>query len=186
MKKIVLIGPAEAGKTSLRLLFFENYSIIKILKPHAFEPTMGIQWYNYDALGTTIGVVDTSGQEIIDILGDENLFFGADIIIFMFDLAQFLSSTLIKAEYMEYLFQILLYSNKIDESFKIEILAHKIDLIPVKFIEGIIDSVKNDILSKIEGKFNQKSKISIHFTSFFAENLDRTMEILNKIVPIKK
>ncbi|MCP4762192.1 MAG: hypothetical protein GY870_10450, partial [archaeon] len=100
MKKIILIGPPSSGKTSIRMYFFEDIPSSEILKPPSLEPTMGVNWFNYELYESEIGVVDTSGQEITSIITEDEgyLFIGADAVIFMFDITQFLESKLLQSE----------------------------------------------------------------------------------------
>ncbi|MHA1563075.1 MAG: hypothetical protein ACTSPA_13235 [Promethearchaeota archaeon] len=61
-KKIVLVGPQEVGKSTLRKWIFEGDSVIKLLE-NPLEATFGVENYSYDLLMNEIGVFDLAGQE---------------------------------------------------------------------------------------------------------------------------
>ncbi|MCP4764602.1 MAG: hypothetical protein GY870_22700 [archaeon] len=184
MKKVMFIGPPESGKTSTRLFFFESAPLVKILKHQSLEPTMGIDWHNYDLHNTTIGVVDTSGQEIISILSDEALFVGTDVVIYMFDVTQFMESMIVKAEFLEYLYEIITCRNKADgyEIFDIHVLVHKMDLIEKKYIDEICEDIEKSIKEGVLSRFGNDQSINLHFTSLFPDLVVNTKALLDEIV----
>ncbi|MBD3187419.1 hypothetical protein GF325_11360 [Candidatus Bathyarchaeota archaeon] len=59
--KIIFVGPASAGKTTLRKIFFEYQSAEQLLQ-YALDPTYGIESIVLD-FGKKIGVFDLAGQE---------------------------------------------------------------------------------------------------------------------------
>lgn len=179
---MILVGPPEAGKTTIRLFFFEGVSSAKLLQHHGLEPTRGVNWFNYDRNETTIGVVDTSGQEIIEIITDYSIFEAADAVIFMFDVAQYLSSPLIRAEYLEYILEVINCRSVLHESFEILIFGHKIDLIPENMVDEVAEKIQNEIEAKIHEKFNHARSIVISFTSLFPEMLGDISALLQNIL----
>ncbi|MHA1727295.1 MAG: Rab family GTPase [Promethearchaeota archaeon] len=187
MKKIIFIGPPSAGKTSTRLYFFEDIPISEIIKPLALEPTMGINWFNYDVYDTKLGIVDTSGQEILSITSEADgyLFIGADVIIYMFDVSQYLESELLKMEFMDYLMEIIARRDVLEENYEIYVFVHKVDLInhKKKTLKEIESEIFDDIIGVLKKKFNGSDmQVKIHFTSLHPVLVDSTYELLKKIV----
>jgi GTPase SAR1 family protein len=184
MKKIIFIGPPSAGKTSVRLYFFENTPITEILKPLNVEPTMGINWFNYELYDTKLGIVDSSGQEIWSLLAEENgyLFIGADIVIFMFDVTQFNGSELLRLEFMNYLKEIIARREVLEENYEIHVFVHKIDLVERDQQDKIKTEISGHIFSVLKEKFSSDAQIKIHFTSLNPVLVDETYALLKKII----
>lgn len=184
MKKIIFVGPPSAGKTSVRLYFFENTPISEILKPLSLEPTIGVNWFNYELYNTKLGVVDTSGQEILSLIAEENgyLFIGADIVIFIFDISQFKESELLRLEFMDYLTEIITRRELLGENYEIHVFVHKIDLIEREQQDEIKTEMRYHIFSVLKEKFSSDAQIKIHFTSLNPVLVDETYEILKKII----
>ena len=182
MKKIVFIGPPDSGKTSVRKWFFENHPVIDIIKHNSLEPTMGINWYNYDINDTTLGVVDTSGQEILNVLTDNMLFMGTDAVIFMFDAHKYLESSIIKAEFTQYLLELISCKIEFQESYDIFILAHKIDLIDADLLDDVAIQIEKVFKEAVLKKFGDKQEIRIYFTSLFPEPIEETRKAVEEII----
>lgn len=182
MKKIVFIGPPDSGKTSVRKWFFENHPVIDIIKHNSLEPTMGVNWYNYDLNNTTIGAVDTSGQEILDILTDNMLLMGTDAVIFMFDTYKYLESYIIKAEFTQYLLELISSKIEFQESYDVFILAHKIDLIDEDLLDDIAIQIEQAFKEAVLKKFGDKQEITIYFTSLFPEPIEETRKAIEEII----
>nr|MDO8119473.1 hypothetical protein [Candidatus Sigynarchaeota archaeon] len=103
-KKILLLGPPAAGKTSLRKFFFEGISAEQLLLQS--EPaSIGMKYSHYEYIYMypfekegnipektpfNLAVVDTAGQELDKWLGEQQyqVFVSADVVIFMFELKQ--------------------------------------------------------------------------------------------------
>jgi len=136
-KKVVLVGPQEVGKSTLRKWIFEGDSVIKLLE-NPLEATFGIENYSYNLLKNDIGVFDLAGQEG-DRWFEENVdvFNESDLILNVLD-ARFAPKIL---------------ADKIDLALKVEtkqapnsflfFLIHKIDLIDAKQLEKIKRALKD-------------------------------------------
>ncbi len=161
-KKIVLVGPQEVGKSTLRKWIFEGDSVIKLLeKP--LEATFGVENFSYNLLMNDIGVFDLAGQEN-DRWFEENteIFNESDIIINVLD-ARFAPKIL---------------TDKIDLAVKVEkrqapkshlfFLIHKIDLIDSKQLEKIKKALKD-------------KKINLFYTSIKLSYLSSTIECFVEI-----
>ncbi len=60
-KKIIFVGPPNAGKTTLRKIFFEGENRLKLLK-FGLEPTLGQESVILN-FSENIGIFDLAGQE---------------------------------------------------------------------------------------------------------------------------
>ena len=82
--KIILIGPSNVGKTTLRKIFFEYESPIKLLQEF-LEPTKGVETEIYNLEGP-IAVHDLAGQQLEDWLSSSiEEFYETDLIVAMVD-----------------------------------------------------------------------------------------------------
>ncbi len=181
-KKIIFTGPPFAGKTSIRLFFFEKTHPIDILSPNSIEPTRGIHWINYTNTGyDELGVCDSSGQEIMQVIRDEDLFQGSDIVIFQFDVTDFEYEEL-KQDYLNYLMQLMMIREQLEEDYEIIVFCHKIDLIKREDLKEIKNKIKNIILKAITDQFGYHTNTSIFFTSIKSFHADYTHNLLSKIV----
>ena len=180
-KKIIFTGPPFAGKTSIRLFFFEKTHPIDILPPNSIEPTRGIHWINYTNSGYDLGVCDSSGQEISQIIRDKELFQGSDIVIFQFDITD-LEFEELKQDYIDYLMQLLSIREQLGEEYEIVVFCHKIDLIKREELKEVKNKIKNIILNAITDQYGYHHGISIFFTSVKSFHADSTHNLLRKIV----
>ena len=105
IKKVLFLGPAEAGKTSLRKFFFEGVPATQLLKESEL-PTVGLKYLKYDYMYSfptkekddrekiplSLSVVDSAGQNLKEWLTErkERVFPGSDIIFFIFDVSHWL------------------------------------------------------------------------------------------------
>ena len=87
-KKILLLGRAGIGKTSIKQIIFEGKDP-KDLLYNPLEPTRGITPSVYSWLDLKLGLFDSSGQELNFLLDDKNeqalAFENTDVIIYIFD-----------------------------------------------------------------------------------------------------
>ena len=85
-KKILLLGRAAAGKTSIKQVIFEGRDPNNLLK-NPLSPTRGIESYPYKWMDLELGLFDTSGQELENLLKEEslqvNVFKSVDVIIYI-------------------------------------------------------------------------------------------------------
>jgi len=82
--KVLIVGPGGVGKTTLKKVFFDQDSPIKLLS-ESLEPTYGVDTNLYD-LGGKIAVHDLAGQQLEDFLSkDVEIFGGSDLILVVLD-----------------------------------------------------------------------------------------------------
>ncbi|MFX1571059.1 MAG: hypothetical protein ACFFCV_22190 [Promethearchaeota archaeon] len=133
-KKILILGRASTGKTTIKKIVFEGSNPIELLST-PLEPTRGIFPSVHSWLDLKLGIFDSSGQELSYLLenrGDYDhilAFENTDIIIYLFDYPTWVSN-----------FQLIIEDIKIvshllkDRSNKARLILffHKIDLIEEK------------------------------------------------------
>ena len=61
-KKVIFIGPPGTGKTTIKKIFFEMVSPLKLLK-NTLDPTRGINSSIHSFFNLDLGVFDLAGQE---------------------------------------------------------------------------------------------------------------------------
>ncbi|MFX1238836.1 MAG: ADP-ribosylation factor-like protein [Promethearchaeota archaeon] len=130
-RKIIFIGPPEAGKTTLRKIFFEGENSKSLLE-QGIEPTYGKESINLN-LEDMIGIFDLSGQENYRWIktDDSSVFYNVNAIIVIID-----AKTPIH-EIVEFSKKIVEKRNELAPQSKIYLLIHKIDLVNHSRIENI-------------------------------------------------
>jgi len=159
-KKILFIGRASVGKTSIKKIIFEGENS-KDLIIHPLKPTRGITSSIYSWMDLELVLFDTSGQELPFLLEDEKkqnkAFYKADVIIYVFDYPTWASNSQeIKDEIKE--IENLISRNYIEAKFLL--FFHKIDLINKKYREKL-KLLKN----QIQEILNLPEIKKIYFTS---------------------
>ncbi len=205
VKKVVFVGPAGSGKTSLRKFFFEGIPADKILsEPEA--PTIGVKYnrFNYvysypvekegmspEKIPIELAMVDTSGQELEKILttpaGDQ-VFKGADIVLFIIDISEW-GNEMRK----EYLMDFICFTNnarlQLAPQSVFHLIGHKYDLAPGGKVglEKTKSQVKNELQDYTFKKTRKFLDFNVHLTSLqkdfrrdtFQEMLDLTTGFLS-------
>lgn len=176
-KKILLIGRASVGKTSIKKIIFEGQSS-KDLIIHPLEPTRGITSSIYSWMDLELVIFDTSGQELPFLLQDEKkqikAFDNADVIIYIFDYPSWASdSQEIKEEIKE--IENLISRNYIEAKFLL--FFHKIDLINKKFRERL-----NLLKNQIQEILNLPEIKKIYFTSIHPLLIYNTYNAFSEIL----
>ena len=174
-KKLLIIGFPAAGKTCIKRSFFDKEDPQSLLGS-APEPTRGLVHFIYSWFNTEVGVVDSSGQEFINYVSDENdeqinAFKGSDIIIYVFDVINWKEES---ANVIENLKKIIMTKDKISPDSKIYAFCHKIDLLS--------DPDRNSIL-KVKEILEKELNIKASFSSIqpeYIHTLFRSMELILK------
>ena len=167
-KKIIFVGPPNAGKTTLRKIFFEGENRIKLLK-FGLEPTHG-QESVILKICENVGIFDLAGQENWRWLetDEKSVFYNTKILIIVIDI-----TTSIK-EILEFIEKVLKIKDELTPSTYIYLLLHKKDLIT----QDRLADIKLGIIKK----FGRENQIKIAYTSimkkYFLEMLSLFMEIL--------
>jgi hypothetical protein len=185
-KKIVFLGPIEAGKTSLRKFIFEATPADKLL--NSSEPaTIGMKFNTYQYVYTypieredecgekipmVLVLVDCAGQEIERWLNEsrEMVFGGADIIFFVFDVAPYFEVD----TYKEYILELMSLTQQARTELAPEsqffILAHKFDKLQNKIKkETVSNRVKSELSNYIFDRTSQILTFDVFPTSLAKE-----------------
>jgi GTPase SAR1 family protein len=140
-KKIIFVGPSNAGKTSLRKVFFEGESSSKLLE-YAIDPTYGEESLilKLPQLNEEIGIFDLAGQENERWLEskDKKIFYGAKLILIVIDI------TFSNEEITKFTRKIIELRNNLTPTTYIFVLLHKIDLVSEKKIREVKTEIKNE------------------------------------------
>ncbi|MBD3353161.1 MAG: hypothetical protein GF364_16890 [Candidatus Lokiarchaeota archaeon] len=125
-KKIILTGPPEVGKTTLKLTFFDNINPVKLLDRTnpILEPTRGAEISHYNMFNSEVGIFDLAGQENSSWYGESaKIFSNTDILVAIFDIKTRLG------EITDFIISLLEIKKKYCSEAIFYIIIHKIDLI---------------------------------------------------------
>ena len=163
-KKILLLGRAGVGKSTLKEIIFEGKDPEDLLL-NSLEPTRGIETSNYPWVDLELSVFDTSGQELKKLLNDETeqavAFGNVEVVIYIFDYEIWHSDSQEISDEIKEVNKIL---RKINKQAKLMLILHKIDLIP-----KIIRSNVKILTYQIQNIINLPIKHSLYFTSIEQE-----------------
>jgi len=128
-KKILILGRASTGKTSIKKVIFEGKNPQEFLE-ESIEPTRGVSPSIYSWFDLTLGFFDTSGQELDVLLSDDQIlstaFENSDYIIYVFDYIIWNSQ---QQEIINEINNILRIIKTKSYNMKLILFCHKIDLI---------------------------------------------------------
>jgi SpoVK/Ycf46/Vps4 family AAA+-type ATPase len=175
-KKILILGRAGTGKTTIKKIVFEGRDPKDLLNT-PLEPTRGISPSVHSWLDLELGLFDTSGQELQDLLGEQNLkeqskaFENADVVLYLFDYQLWVNKR-------EEIFKDIQKINSIlqDSVEKAQLIFffHKIDLIEQNNRKEVVNRVRE----RIEQKFGNK----IYFTSIYPKLIYRLYNAFYEIL----
>jgi len=180
-KKIVFVGKPEVGKSSIRSCFFE-FIQPKELITNSLEPTIGIENYIYDLYDLKCNIVDTSGQELEDLLMNraEDIFIESNLVIFVVDSIKFKED--IKHHY-ELLKKIISIATMYSKNVVTALFVHKIDLIS----KNEIKQFKNAIMNEHRVfELAEEVDIPLFFTSIIEDYLDTIKIAFIKLIEIEE
>ncbi|MHA1727821.1 MAG: ADP-ribosylation factor-like protein [Promethearchaeota archaeon] len=153
-KKMVLIGPPSAGKTTIKKCFFELANPLTLLNT-SIEPTRGKEVdlfridNTYNLLNAELGVFDLAGQENSNWFGsDSNTFTKTDIIMLVFDINT--KSGII----VRFLDKIIKVRNRKCKHATLYILLHKIDLAPKSLVYKKVTLISQYLNLKFHNESN--------------------------------
>ena len=182
IRKILIMGLDQAGKTSILNIINQNYNLMDDLKP-----TIGIERHEIKILGIPIISWDLGGQERFreEYLKNTKVFEKTDTLIFVID--AFKATRYEEA--LEYYTKVLSMFEKVEIKPKIVLVLHKIDpnLLNEPETLEVIEEIKELFLAK-----SQEYTPSIFLTSIFdrksiieafSKNLQ---ELISDLKPFKK
>ena len=172
-KKVVILGPAGTGKTTLKKIFFDMVSPLELLEK-SLEPTKGVDTNMYSFFNLDFAMFDLAGQENDNWFDKEKeIFNNSNVIMCVLDINSYLKEIL---NFLKAL--ITLYNEiKINDS-EIIVLLHKIDL-----IDGLYLQHKTKAINEFLKKQNKKNfKITTHTTSIARQFFFKTYKIIANII----
>jgi len=176
-KKILLLGRAGVGKSTLKEIIFEGRDPDELLI-QSLAPTRGIESSVYSWLDLELSVFDTSGQELKSLLKDESeqllAFGGVDIVIYIFDYGIWHSDSQEISEEINEVHQIM---KKVNKEAQLVLVFHKIDLVP-----KIMRDKTKIFLHQIQYIVNLPIKHSIYFTSIDQDHIYSVHNAFSEII----
>lgn len=176
-KKIVIVGPSGVGKTSFKNVVFEGKDPYDLVS-NPISPTRGIISSIYKWIDIQLGIFDTSGQELPDLLNEEivhlSMFENAEVIIYMIDNQTWVSEHIRIIEDIKKIKEIL-EKQKINA--ELIMIFHKMDLIDSNDT-GVLQSLKDEILMQL----SIPTPIQILFTSLIPELLNTCFIAFSNII----
>lgn len=182
--KIIFLGPRNAGKTSLRKIFFEGETP-QYLLDNPLKPTQGIENTILD-LGSKIGVFDLAGQQNKQWLDTEKdiVFDKADIILTIVDVEPHIDYYKIDIEslvnnIMDFVEKIIKIQEKYEFSANIYLLIHKIDLLNLSELElnELQNSIIKEFISKNADFLSEGLNLTFGMTSIHKNHFANTLRI---------
>jgi GTPase SAR1 family protein len=176
-KKIVLVGPPNSGKTTIKKVFFQFGNPLQLLN-NPLEPSRGVKTSIFSLFNSTIGVFDLAGQENKNWFSiDKYIFKKSNTIIIVFDIKSSIESII------SFLVDII----KIKKLFglhecSIFLFLHKVDLVNPSYVTHKIKSINNFF----ETQYRLGLNFQIYRTSiaekYFFETYKILLQILNLIL----
>ena len=172
-KKMVLVGPAGVGKTSIYNSYFEMGNP-KTLLDHSLEPTRGVNSSLYSLFDSHFGVFDLAGQENdLWLSTSQDVFNHSNLIICIFDVMNSLESII------SFLIKILQIKKRLHLSdCKIITFIHKVDLVEPSYVFHKIKAIDDFFKSQ----YRRGQEIEIYKTSIAEEFFFSTYSILGEIL----
>jgi GTPase SAR1 family protein len=180
-KKILIIGPPCAGKTTIKQVFFEKMNPFKLIN-ETLSPTKGISLSVFTLWDYELGIFDLAGQENNLWFTDErDIFLNSNLIICVFDIRMYIK------EIQDFFMKFIATYKKINLwNCPIVFFFHKVDLFSQIFIHNKIKAFKDFIKNNI----TINKDIIIYPTSiasdFFLDTFDYIADILREIFSISK
>lgn len=171
-KKILILGRASTGKSSIKKVIFEGKNPQEFLE-ESIEPTRGVSPSIYSWFDLTLGFFDTAGQELDVLLSDDQIlstaFENSDYIIYVFDYIIWNSQ---QQEIINEINNILRIIKTKSYNMKLILFCHKIDLIEKqkygsKASQQIMDKYFQMQISGIRHKIEENFNLPIYFTSLY-------------------
>lgn len=164
-RKILLLGRAGIGKTSIKELIFKGKEPKELIY-NPLSPTRGLSPSVHSWLDLNLGVFDSPGQELDDLLDSETdrefAFQNASAVIYILDYPSWIGERDKVLNDIERISQIM-ENNEYNS--KLVIFFHKIDLI------NNYKKFRNQEISDITNEIEQIADVPIYFTSIYPKYL---------------
>ena len=173
-KKIIVLGRPGTGKTSIKKVIFEGTSPKDLIK-NPLEPTRGITPTVYSWLDLKLGLFDTSGQELDDLLSNEYeqalAFENTDLALYLMDFPMWVVQQERTLNDIKQISEIL---KKKASDANFIIFLHKIDLID--------NAIREETLLEIQKTIKDSLDLPIYFTSLYPELIYHTYDAFHKVL----
>lgn len=173
-QKILLLGRAGTGKTTIKKIIFEGIDPKELLV-NPLDPTRGLSPSVYSWLDLKVGLFDSSGQELDSLLNNKDeydvAFFETDVVIYIFDYPTWVGNP---EEIIAEIQKIQKIIENDSYSAEIIIFIHKIDL-----ING---NNRKETLTAITKVLKEKLPFSIYYTSIHPEFIFSTYNAFYEIL----
>lgn len=175
-KKLILIGPAAAGKTTFKRVFFENVNPLKMID-EGLDPTRGIENTTLTYFAQSVGVWDLSGQEIRSWLGDrQDVFDAASTIVCMMSASDSVADNLV------FLTNFLKVHHEVAPASDLFLLLNKCDLVSSVNIRNMVTNIQDWIRVKSPTLSKYCTATSFYSTSILESFFLRTLRVVLKII----
>ena len=149
-RKVLLLGRAGTGKTTIRKIIFEGVSP-KDLLYNPLAPTRGIVPSIYSWLDINLGLFDSSGQELPFLLQDEDeqkiAFENTEAVIYLFDFQNWMANP---QEIIEEILKIKKIFTNYKEDAPIYPFLHKIDIMKENTRDQDLYEIRNTIQETLD------------------------------------
>ncbi|MFW5895206.1 MAG: ADP-ribosylation factor-like protein [archaeon] len=172
-KKLILTGPHNSGKTTIKRIFFEGANPIKLLQ-YSLKPTRGINSSVYSLFNEKLGVFDLAGQENENWFNkDKDVFRHASVIICIFEVK---NSLKLIVDFILNLMKVKKTLHLTDS--EVIIFLHKIDLVSESYVYEKIKAIK----SFFRIRHPKLLKIKIFKTSVVEDSFFDTFNVIYDIL----
>jgi GTPase SAR1 family protein len=212
VRKILFLGPPEAGKTSLRKFLFEGVAAEDLLA-QSEAPTIGLKYstYNYvqtmptdkekkkggEKVPVDLSVVDAAGQNLADWLDEkkERVFPGCDVIFLIFDVSDWLDDEK-RSEIEDLIMNVYNARVELAPESSFFIIGHKADLLPEgqTYREQMVKRIKKELNDYVFDKMMKYLDFAVYITSIkeeFAQDafltlLNLTVDLIGSAAPAEE
>jgi len=161
IKKIILCGKPEVGKTTIKKVIFEGEDPNELVL-FPLETTIGVKYSVHEFMNLKISLLDTPGQSLPILLSDEEkqvtTFENAGAIIYIFDYPTWIADSQEIIDDIKSLYDI---NKKHKFEAKLILFLHKIDLLIDKKIGSKLDLIRKQINKQL----GLPEELTIYFTS---------------------
>ena len=176
--KITFIGKPEMGKTTLKKVLFEGEDPNELIL-FPLEATIGIKYSIHEFMQTKVSLIDTPGQSLQVILGDEQkqliVFGDSSAIVYVFDYPTWIADSQDVIDDIKKIYEI---NKKHEFGAKIILFLHKVDLLIKKKIGSMLALIKRQIIRQLD----LPEEVPIYFTSLHPNLIYTTFNAMSNTI----
>lgn len=173
-QKVLLLGRAGTGKSSIKQVIFEGKNPYKLLFS-PLEPTLDLEPSSYAWLDLNLGIFDSSGQEIDSLLSTGSMqdfaFEQVALIIYMADVMAWLSDPSQILDDIEKISRII---GEREVLSKLVVFLNKVDLVN--------RDQRDTTISEIEGQIKDVADVIVFFTSIHPDLIYLTYNAFSELL----